>query len=107
MADPNLLKKYDKLGPFEIKNELAALALKAGADQKIAYLNAGRGNPNWVATEPREAFFLLGQFAVVECRRVMDMPPGVGGMPRKKISPRTGPCATCTTVMRDRNRSKR
>ena len=30
--------------------------------KKIAHtmLNAGRGNPNWIATEPREAFFLLG-----------------------------------------------
>jgi aspartate 4-decarboxylase len=47
-------------------------------------MNAGRGNPNWVATEPREAFFLLGQFAVLECKRVLDLPPGVGGMPRKE-----------------------
>ena len=23
-------------------------------------LNAGRGNPNWIATEAREAFFILG-----------------------------------------------
>ena len=46
------------------------------------YLNAGRGNPNWVATEPREAFFLLGQFAVTESKRVLDLPPGVGGMPK-------------------------
>ncbi len=36
-----------------------------------------------MATEPREAFFLLGQFAVVECKRVQDLPPGVGGMPKK------------------------
>ena len=48
----------------------------------IAYLNAGRGNPNWIATEPREAFFLLGQFAITESKRVMDLPPGVGGMPK-------------------------
>ena len=49
----------------------------------VAYLNAGRGNPNWVATEPREAFFLLGQFAITESKRVLDLPPGVGGMPRR------------------------
>lgn len=32
--------------------------------KKMAHtmLNAGRGNPNWIATEPREAFFLLGKF---------------------------------------------
>jgi aspartate 4-decarboxylase len=43
-------------------------------------LNAGRGNPNWVATTPREAFFTLGQFAITECKRVMDK-PDLGGMP--------------------------
>ena len=35
-----------------------------------------------MATEPREAFFLLGQFAVTESKRVLDLPPGVGGMPK-------------------------
>ena len=51
-------------------------------DSSLTYLNAGRGNPNWVATEPREAFFLLGQFAITESKRVLDLPPGVGGMPK-------------------------
>jgi len=77
------LRQYESLGPFEIKNELAALAQQAGNKHGVAYLNAGRGNPNWVATEPRDAFFLQGQFAVSECRRVIDLPPGVGGMPKK------------------------
>jgi aspartate 4-decarboxylase len=78
------LKKYEKLGPFEIKDFLAKVATKSAADSDsaLAYLNAGRGNPNWVATEPREAFFLLGQFAVTESKRVFDLPPGVGGMPK-------------------------
>ena len=76
------LKKYEKLGPFEIKDFLAKVATKAAEDSDLSYLNAGRGNPNWVATEPREAFFLLGQFAVTECKRVFDLPPGVAGMPK-------------------------
>ncbi|HVJ24819.1 MAG TPA: bifunctional aspartate transaminase/aspartate 4-decarboxylase, partial [Burkholderiales bacterium] len=78
------LKKFDKLGPFEIKDFLAKVATKsvADSDSALAYLNAGRGNPNWVATEPREAFFLLGQFAVTEAKRVFDLPPGVAGMPK-------------------------
>src|SRR3954452_13209677 len=75
-------KQYEKLGPFEIKDFLAKVASKTALDQSISYLNAGRGNPNWVATEPREAFFLLGQFAVTESKRVLDLPPGVGGMPK-------------------------
>jgi aspartate 4-decarboxylase len=82
----NRLKEFEKLGPFEIKDHLAHVATTTAELQATTYLNAGRGNPNWVATEPRDAFFLLGQFAMTECRRVMDLPPGVGGMPQKKGS---------------------
>jgi aspartate 4-decarboxylase len=80
--DAITLKQYEKLGPFEIKDFLAKAALKSAQEGSLTYLNAGRGNPNWVATEPREAFFLLGQFAVTESKRVLDLPPGVGGMPK-------------------------
>ena len=80
--DEITLKRYEKLGPFEIKDFLAKVALESAQKESITYLNAGRGNPNWVATEPREAFFLLGQFAVTESKRVFDLPPGVGGMPK-------------------------
>ena len=76
------LKQYEKLGPFEIKDFVAKVATKAALESSMSYLNAGRGNPNWVATEPRDAFFLLGQFAVTESKRVLDLPPGVGGMPK-------------------------
>src|SRR3954453_21537737 len=76
------LKQYEKLGPFEIKDFVAKVASKAAQEASISYLNAGRGNPNWVAAEPREAYFLLGQFAVTESKRVLDLPPGVGGMPK-------------------------
>ena len=82
--DDITLKQYEKLGPFEIKDFLAKAALKSAQEESLTYLNAGRGNPNWVATEPRDAFFLLGQFAVTESKRVLDLPPGVGGMPRAK-----------------------
>ena len=82
--DEMTLTQYEKLGPFEIKDFLAKVALKSAQEESLTYLNAGRGNPNWVATEPREAFFLLGQFAVTESKRVLDLPPGVGGMPKAK-----------------------
>ena len=77
------LKKFETLSPFEIKDELIKLAEEdvAGRAQS-AFLNAGRGNPNWIATTPREGFFLLGQFAVTESRRVMEHPAGLGGMPQ-------------------------
>ena len=78
------LREYEALSPFEIKDFLAKAATSTSAASAIAYLNAGRGNPNWIATEPREAFFLLGQFAITESKRVLDLPPGVGGMPQAR-----------------------
>lgn len=80
------LRKYETLSPFEIKDFLARAASRTASASAVAYLNAGRGNPNWIATEPREAFFLLGQFAITESKRVMDLPPGVGGMPQARGS---------------------
>jgi aspartate 4-decarboxylase len=78
------LREYEGLSPFEIKDFLAKAAGKTASASAVAYLNAGRGNPNWIATEPREAFFLLGQFAITESKRVLDLPPGVGGMPKAR-----------------------
>ena len=76
------LRKFETLSPFEIKDELIKLARKTSRTSQSAFLNAGRGNPNWIATKPREAFFLLGQFAISESKRVMEHPAGVGGMPQ-------------------------
>jgi aspartate 4-decarboxylase len=81
MADLLTLRKFEALGPFEIKNELINLAKSTSKTTQSAFLNAGRGNPNWIATTPREGFFLLGQFAITESKRVMDEAPGIGGMP--------------------------
>src|SRR5262245_38622130 len=82
MADILTLRKFEALSPFEIKDELINLAKKASRTTQSAFLNAGRGNPNWIATTPREAFFLLGQFAITESKRGMDHPAGIGGMPQ-------------------------
>src|SRR5438046_665795 len=76
------LQQYDQLSPFEIKDKLITLADETAKKAASAMLNAGRGNPNWVATTPREAFFALGYFALTESKRVLDL-PGVGGMPPK------------------------
>ena len=82
MADILTLRKFEALSPFEIKDELISLAKKTSRTSQSAFLNAGRGNPNWVATTPREGFFLLGQFAITESKRVMEHPAGIGGMPQ-------------------------
>jgi aspartate 4-decarboxylase len=84
MADLLTLRKFETLSPFEIKNELIDRAKKSTKTSQSIFLNAGRGNPNWVATTPREGFFLLGQFAITESKRVMDEAPGIGGMPQAK-----------------------
>src|SRR2546430_4125662 len=76
------LRKFETLGPFEIKDELIKLAKKTSRTTQSAFLNAGRGNPNWIATTPREGYFLLGQFAITESKRVMEHPAGIGGEAR-------------------------
>src|SRR5277367_3128502 len=78
------LRKFEALSPFEIKDELINLAKATSKRAQSAFLNAGRGNPNWVATTPREGFFLLGQFAITESKRVMEQAAGIGGMPQAK-----------------------
>ncbi|RZI56882.1 MAG: bifunctional aspartate transaminase/aspartate 4-decarboxylase, partial [Zymomonas sp.] len=82
--DDHRLAPYEALSPFEIKDFLSKAALKSSSTSASAltYINAGRGNPNWIATAPREAFYTLGQFAITESKRVMDLPPGIGGMAR-------------------------
>jgi len=68
MTEAGIYAKFVDLSPFEIKDELIRLAQADKSGR--AYLNAGRGNPNWIATKAREAFFLLGQFALTEAKRV-------------------------------------
>ena len=65
------LKQYEKLGPFEIKDFVAKLATKSAQENSLSYLNAGRGNPNWVATEPREGAVVGG---IIRLRAHLDDP---------------------------------
>jgi aspartate 4-decarboxylase len=44
--------------------ELQAAIVAAATDSGHPVLNAGRGQPNWLAIDPRDAAFLLGRFAV-------------------------------------------
>src|SRR6476646_8544633 len=78
----SVFRKYEKVSPFEIKDKLISLAKVSSRESARTMLNAGRGNPNWVATTPREGFFLLGQFSMEESKRTMDL-PDLGGMPEK------------------------
>jgi aspartate 4-decarboxylase len=72
------------MSPFEIKDALITFVKRNAAKSATTMLNAGRGNPNWIATAPREAFFLFGQFALNEARRSMDnRDAGLAGMPQQ------------------------
>jgi aspartate 4-decarboxylase len=53
----------DAVSPFEFKDHLIALARDAAARRAMPVLDAGRGNPDWMALDARRGFFLLGQCA--------------------------------------------
>lgn len=72
--------QYAKLSPFELKDALIKVA--SGKENRLI-LNAGRGNPNFLATLPRRAFFRLGLFAAAEAELSFSyMENGVGGLPK-------------------------
>jgi len=62
-------KALEKMSPFEIKSTLIDLAEKEAKLSSATFLNAGRGNPNWILTYPRKAFFMLGDFAIQEAEK--------------------------------------
>lgn len=72
--------QYAALSPFELKDELIKLA--SGKANRMM-MNAGRGNPNFLATLPRRAFFQLGLFATMESELSYSyMSVAVGGLPK-------------------------
>ncbi|WP_354678030.1 bifunctional aspartate transaminase/aspartate 4-decarboxylase [Cupriavidus plantarum] len=81
MSKPDL-STLSSLSPFELKDELIKLA---SSRSDCLMLNAGRGNPNFLATVPRHGFWQLGLFAMRESERSFSyMPEGVGGFPRRE-----------------------
>ncbi|MGA3014930.1 MAG: aspartate 4-decarboxylase [Bacteroidales bacterium] len=76
-------KKLETLSPFELKDKLISLAKAHTHKSASIMLNAGRGNPNWISTKPREAFFTLGLFALEESKRTMHPSKDMAGMPKK------------------------
>ena len=91
-----------ELSPFEFKSRLLELAADCTTTDRV--LDAGRGNPNWVATTPRAAFFLLGQFALdrvapragtsptwAACRRGPASPARLARVPRRARRRTTAP----------------
>jgi aspartate 4-decarboxylase len=78
MSEHNF-SQYAKLSPFELKDRLIEIA---SSDAQRLMLNAGRGNPNFLATLPRWAFLSLGDFAMHEAERSYSyLNSGFGGLP--------------------------
>ena len=71
--------KLSLLSPFELKDALIQTALQSNK----LMLNAGRGNPNFLATTPRHGFFQFGLFAMSEAERSYIYMDGVGGFPKR------------------------
>jgi len=63
-----------KLSPFELKDKLISLAAASARESAVQMLNAGRGNPNWICTTPREAFGTLLRFGIEDSRRGVNVP---------------------------------
>jgi aspartate 4-decarboxylase len=74
--------QFANLSPFELKDQLIEIA---SSDAQRLMLNAGRGNPNFLATLPRWAFLSLGEFALQESQRSYSyLNSGFGGLPEHK-----------------------
>lgn len=74
-------QQYRDLSPFELKDKLIAIA---SSDTQRLMLNAGRGNPNFLATLPRWAFLSLGDFSMREAERSYSyLDSGFGGLPER------------------------
>ena len=73
----------EKISPFELKDRLIKLAGESIRKTTRTLLNAGRGNPNWIATTPREALFVLGKFGIGECKLAWHSPEGIAGTAEK------------------------
>ena len=69
MITKDLEKKLEGLGAFEISSKMLKLAKNNEKHNK--FLNAGRGNPNWINTEGRLALSRIVEFGVFESRRTI------------------------------------
>jgi len=76
-SDPD---KLALLSPFELKDALMQRAVQSNQ----LMLNAGRGNPNFLATTPRHGFFQFGLFAMTEAERSYMYMQHVGGFPKRE-----------------------
>ena len=63
-------RNYDMMGAFEVSAHMMKLAQKNANGS--TFLNAGRGNPNWINTLGRMAFCKLMQFGIEESKNTIN-----------------------------------
>lgn len=66
--DADQEKALQKLGAFEI----SSLMLKLAKKNNHKFLNAGKGNPNWINTKARLAFARLSEFGILDSQRTIN-----------------------------------
>ncbi|MFC0277574.1 bifunctional aspartate transaminase/aspartate 4-decarboxylase [Enterococcus devriesei] len=74
--DTSNVNELEQLGSFEISDQMLKLAQKN--QRKNIFLNAGRGNPNWINKKARLAFNRLVEFGVQESERTLSQADLVG-----------------------------
>ena len=77
-------KALEKLGAFEI----SSLMLKLAKKNNHKFLNAGKGNPNWINTKARLAFARLTEFGIDESQRTINRRDLAGYVEKKGITDR-------------------
>lgn len=70
MITKNFEEELEGLGAFEISSKMLKLA--QNNEKHNVFLNAGRGNPNWINTQGRLAFSRIIEFGVLESRRTIN-----------------------------------
>ena len=84
----DIIERVQHLSPFELKDELIHMAKQSEQKGVRIMLNAGRGNPNWTAATPRQAFFTFGQFAILETQRSLNIDDLAGMVQKNGIAKR-------------------
>ncbi|MBD3304311.1 bifunctional aspartate transaminase/aspartate 4-decarboxylase [Candidatus Woesearchaeota archaeon] len=88
MKPSQKMREYLQMSPFEIKNVFIKMAEASAKKNKIPFLNAGRGNPNFLNTTAREGFSHLNLFATQEAgkqtsKKDLGMRPDKKGIAKK------------------------
>lgn len=63
-------KELEGLGAFEVSRKMLQLA--KNNEKHNPFLNAGRGNPNWINTQGRLGLSRIIEFGVIESRKTMN-----------------------------------